>query len=238
MDASPIPTTYENFDQPGEQIRISKSTRILDVFVAALSLLVLSPLIALILISTKLLSRGPVIFKQQRIGFRGKPFMCFKFRTMKMETTPLLHQAHTTQLMQSNAPLTKLDETSKASLITGAWILRASGLDELPQLINVLRGEMSIVGPRPCIQFEYDQHAPWQKRRFHTLPGITGLWQVSGKNMTTFEQMVRMDIHYAQRKSVGNNLKIMLMTIPIILIQLVEIGFGRRTRRKKTPSIS
>ena len=106
--------------------------------------------------------------------------------------------------------------------------LRASGLDELPQLINVLRGEMSLVGPRPCLPYEYDQYLPWQKDRFQTVPGLTGLWQVSGKNKTTFVEMVLLDIMYAKHKTLWWDLKIILMTVPALVIQMLETRQARK----------
>ena len=107
-------------------------------------------------------------------------------------------------------------------------LLRASGLDELPQLINVLRGEMSLVGPRPCLPYEYDQYLPWQKERFETVPGLTGLWQVSGKNKTTFVEMIQLDIKYAKNKNLWWDLKIILMTVPALAIQMLETRQARR----------
>jgi hypothetical protein len=106
--------------------------------------------------------------------------------------------------------------------------LRASGLDELPQLINVLRGEMSLVGPRPCLPYEYDKYLPWQKERFGTVPGLTGLWQVSGKNKTTFVEMIQLDIKYAKNKTLWWDLKIILMTIPALVIQMLETRQARK----------
>ena len=105
------------------------------------------------------------------------------------------------------------------------------GLDELPQLINVLRGEMSLVGPRPCLPYEYEKYLPWQKERFATVPGLTGLWQVSGKNKTTFVEMIQLDIKYAKNKTLWWDLKIILMTIPALIIQMLE------TRRSKKMSL-
>ena len=114
--------------------------------------------------------------------------------------------------------MTKLDAGDKR-LIPGGRILRCLGLDELPQLINVLRGEMSLVGPRPCLPYEYEHYQARHGRRFDTLPGLTGLWQVSGKNRTTFEQMINWDITYVETKSLTLDLMIMLKTVPAILVQ-------------------
>jgi hypothetical protein len=135
-----------------------------------------------------------------------------------------VHEAHVARLMESNGPMTKLDAHGDARLIPFGRLLRAAGLDELPQLINVLRGEMSLVGPRPCLPTEYDKHLPWQKDRFHTLPGLTGLWQVSGKNRTTFSEMIDLDLQYVQTRSLRLDLKILLKTIPLVLAEAQKNG--------------
>jgi lipopolysaccharide/colanic/teichoic acid biosynthesis glycosyltransferase len=125
--------------------------------------------------------------------------------------------------------MVKMDSRGDSRLIPGGWILRASGLDELPQVINVLRGEMSMVGPRPCLPYEYDRYLPWQRDRFAAVPGLTGLWQVSGKNRTTFEEMIRLDIEYARRQSWWLDLKIMLLTVPALLQQIGDTRRGRKS---------
>ncbi|HSU52909.1 MAG TPA: sugar transferase [Candidatus Dormibacteraeota bacterium] len=167
----------------------------------------------------KLGSPGPVLFKQKRVGYRGQYFTCFKFRTMKTNADTETHRKHTQELISSDTPMTKLDSKSDSRLVPFGTVLRATGLDELPQLLNVLKGEMSIVGPRPCIPYEYELYEPWQRRRFDATPGLTGLWQVSGKNRTTFNQMIRLDIEYSERASLGLDLKIILKTLPALWIQ-------------------
>ena len=179
-------------------------------------------------VMTKCVSPGPVFFRQERIGYRGRRFKIFKFRTMRVGADSSVHQNHLNDLIGTNAPMVKLDSSGDARLIPGAWLLRATGLDELPQLINVLRGEMSLVGPRPCIPNEFEHYSPWQRRRCDALPGLTGLWQVSGKNRTTFEQMIRLDIQYAREFSFWLDLKIIFLTAPCLLEQVRET---RRTRR-------
>src|SRR5687768_2940456 len=127
----------------------------------------------------------------------GRKFRIFKFRTMKVNAETQTHQNHLKDLISiSNVPMTKMDAQGDPRVIKFGGMLRSSGLDELPQLINVIRGEMSLVGPRPCTQYEYEQFQPWHKQRFRTLPGLTGLWQVSGKNRTTFNEMISLDIRY------------------------------------------
>jgi len=196
--------------------------RILDTL---LILLVLPFLIPLALFVTMLIrsgSRGPILFRQERVGYLGRRFRCFKFRTMFVDADTTTHQGHLHQLMNSNAPMMKMDSKGDPRIIPFGVLLRASGLDELPQLINVLRGEMSLVGPRPCLPYEYDNYLPWQKERFGTVPGLTGLWQVSGKNKTTFVEMIQLDVKYAKNKTLWWDLKIILMTVPALVIQMLE----------------
>jgi lipopolysaccharide/colanic/teichoic acid biosynthesis glycosyltransferase len=177
-----------------------------------------------------LYSRGPLLFTQERVGHKGRRFRIFKFRTMHVCAETASHQSHFAQLVRSNAPMQKLDGRGDSRVIPLGWIIRASGLDELPQIINVWRGEMSIVGPRPCIPYEYEQYSSEQRARFNSVPGLTGLWQVSGKNRTTFDEMVRLDIEYAARKSFWLDLRIIVMTPVALAVQMIDT---RRSRRAK-----
>jgi len=179
-------------------------------------------------------SPGPVLFRQRRVGYKGRQFTCYKFRTMHVDADSASHRDHACQLIKSEAPMTKLDARSDPRLIPLGAALRATGLDELPQLINVIRGEMSIVGPRPCIHYEYELYEPWQRQRFDAVPGLTGLWQVSGKNRTTFDQMIRFDIEYSERLSLWLDLKIILLTLPALCGQCADI---QAERRKQTESV-
>jgi lipopolysaccharide/colanic/teichoic acid biosynthesis glycosyltransferase len=180
-------------------------------------------------------SRGPVLFRQRRVGYQGNEFVCYKFRTMHVNAETESHKGHTTQLIKSGGVMTKLDTKKDPRLIPLGRILRASGLDELPQFINVVRGEMSIVGPRPCIPYEYELYEPWQRRRFESVPGLTGLWQVSGKNRTTFNQMIELDIAYAGRKSLWLDIKIILKTLPALWQQCQEARSLKQIK-EATPS--
>jgi lipopolysaccharide/colanic/teichoic acid biosynthesis glycosyltransferase len=175
-------------------------------------------------------SRGPVLFRQRRVGYQGREFTCYKFRTMQVNADSKSHQEHFRQLMGAEVPMTKLDARSDPRLIPLGARLRASGLDELPQLINVVRGEMSLVGPRPCIPYEYEHYQPWQRRRVDAVPGLTGLWQVSGKNRTTFNEMIRLDIEYSERLSLWLDLKIILKTLPALWQQCRESRALKRTQ--------
>lgn len=196
--------------------------RTLDITLILLTLPLTIPLAILIALVIRAVSDGPILFRQERVGYRGRRFMCFKFRTMFVDASADVHQGHLHQLMNSNKPMMKMDSKGDPRIIPFGVVLRASGLDELPQLINVLRGDMSLVGPRPCLPYEYEKYLPWQKERFETLPGLTGLWQVSGKNRTTFVEMIQLDIKYAKNKTVWWDLKIMLMTPPALLFQMLE----------------
>lgn len=174
----------------------------------------------------KILSSGPVLFRQDRIGLGGRRFVCLKFRTMHTNANTVAHERHVAELMRSNRPMTKLDGHDPR-LIPLAWVLRSTGLDELPQLFNVLRGEMSLVGPRPCTPQEYKCYAKDQRARFGTLPGLTGLWQVSGKNRTTFDEMITLDILYLQTQCLSLDFGIMVHTPLVVLRQVVEATFVR-----------
>ena len=206
--------------------------RALDLVIITVLLPVIVPVMAMIALTIKIVSRGPVFFRQDRIGFLGKPFVCFKFRTMRFGASTAVHQGYFKQLMESEEPMTKMDTIGDPRLIPLGSVLRAGGLDELPQLLNILRGEMSVVGPRPCTPFEYSNYHSWQKQRFKTLPGLTGLWQVSGKNKTTFNEMIQLDIGYVKRKSLWLDIFIILKTVPVVLLQVKEI-VQRRMKRPK-----
>ena len=212
-----------------DSVRIPFWKRFLDVTLIVLALPVLIPFMFLIALVVRIGSAGPVLFKQERLGFRGRRFICFKFRTMLVGADTTVHLRHWNQLVGSNLPMVKMDSHGDPRLIPGGWWLRASGLDELPQIINVLRGEMSLVGPRPCLPYEYDRYLPWQKERFNTLPGLTGYWQVSGKNKTTLNDMMHLDIHYTRNKTLWFDLEIMLMTLPTLIAQISDTRGGRKS---------
>jgi lipopolysaccharide/colanic/teichoic acid biosynthesis glycosyltransferase len=172
----------------------------------------------------RLCSPGPVLFRQERIGLRGTPFVCLKFRTMHVQADTQSHQAYLEKLISSPAPMKKLDAEGDKRIFAFGRLLRASGLDELPQLINVLRGEMSLVGPRPCIRYEYERFKPEHMERFNTVPGLTGLWQVSGKNKTTFQEMIDLDIAYSRHLSFTRDVRILCRTFPVVFEQTFELA--------------
>jgi lipopolysaccharide/colanic/teichoic acid biosynthesis glycosyltransferase len=168
-------------------------------------------------------SPGPIFFRQERVGHMGRRFRLYKFRTMHVGVDTSKHQAYFTNLMNTNAPMQKLDAKGDPRLIPMGWLLRASGLDELPQIINVWKGEMSVIGPRPCIPYEYENYSDAQRARFHAQPGLTGLWQVSGKNRTSFDRMIQLDIQYATERSLLMDAKILLLTFPAVLSQIYDM---------------
>ncbi len=222
--------TFNAMSSSRDSLPVWKRTIDLACCVLALPLLAICTL-ALALV-TRCVSPGPVFFKQERVGHRGRRFMIYKFRTMKLGADTAGHQTYLKELIGSNAPMVKLDARGDSRLLPGAWLLRASGLDELPQLINVMRGEMSLVGPRPCIPSEFDHYLPWQLKRCDAMPGLTGLWQVSGKNRTTFEQMIRFDIQYARELTLWLDLKIIFMTVPSLLTQIRDTRLARKVPAK------
>jgi exopolysaccharide production protein ExoY len=210
--------------------------RVVDISCSLIAIPSLLPLMLLIAIFVKISSKGPVLFRQERVGLCGKPFIMFKFRTMAAGTDTAVHEAHIARLIETNVPMTKLDAHGDVRLIPLGWLLRAAGLDELPQLFNVLRGEMSFVGPRPCLPSEYSRYLPWQKERLHTLPGLTGLWQVSGKNRTNFNEMIELDIKYIHSRSLLLDLGIMLKTIPTVLDEVKEVTARHAPASPRHPS--
>ncbi len=210
--------------------------RALDITLILLAFPLLLPLAVIIAGLIRAVSSGPVLFKQERVGYRGSRFMCFKFRTMVVNADAAVHEGHLNHLMSSNIPMVKMDTQGDPRVIPFGALLRSSGLDELPQLINVLRGEMSLVGPRPCLPYEYDRYLPWQKERFNTLPGLTGLWQVSGKNRTSFVEMIQLDIHYARNKTFWLDFKIILKTIPALIGQMRDIWKKQKSLSRPVPA--
>ena len=203
--------------------RQPKWERALDVLLSLIALVLVSPLVLIVALLIKLVSHGPIIFKQERIGFNGKPFLIYKFRTMEVSTDETVHKNHVKALIKQDLPMGKLDRTGDSRLIPFGRFLRASGIDELPQFLNVLKREMSLSGPRPCLKSEQQALTPEQHCRFEILPGLTGLWQVSGKNKVSFSEMVALDIKYANEKALCLYLAILLKTPFVILHQIADL---------------
>jgi lipopolysaccharide/colanic/teichoic acid biosynthesis glycosyltransferase len=202
----------------------SLARRCLDIFASLIGLILTFPIWILISVLIKLTSRGPVLFKQERLGQRGKEFTFLKFRTMYHNCDQTIHKRYVKVLIENKAEkyehngcgYYKLTQDPRVTAF--GRFLRITSLDELPQLINVLMGDMSLVGPRPPIGYEVENYQNWQLRRIlEVKPGITGLWQVDGRSTTTFDDMVRLDLKYVEKQSLMLNFVILLKTFKAVL---------------------
>ncbi|HLW00767.1 MAG TPA: sugar transferase [Ktedonobacterales bacterium] len=210
--------------------------RCLDFVLALMAIVILSPVFLVIALLVRFTSRGPAFYRQERVGYAGRPFVMFKFRSMYIESDENLHRLAYEQFLRGERASGKVD----GELLTAAHpskgaakakrqpsgdprvtrvgnVLRRTSLDELPQLFNVLRGDMSLVGPRPPIPYEVGLYEPRHLGRLDTLPGITGFWQVSGRGRVTFGRMIDMDLEYIQKQSFWYDVKWLLLTIPAVL---------------------
>ncbi len=187
--------------------------RLFDVAASAFALWILSPLVLLTALLIKLTSRGPIFFKQERVGMHGRPFYMLKFRSMVVNAEEL--KLKLLAQNEADGPVFKIQKDPRITPI-GRFIRKFS-IDELPQLINVLRGEMSIVGPRPPIPAEVAQYEPWQRRRLSVRPGLTCLWQVSGRNKVGFQDWMYLDMQYIDHWSLGQDFNLILKTVPVVL---------------------
>jgi lipopolysaccharide/colanic/teichoic acid biosynthesis glycosyltransferase len=201
---------------------VDLACRALDVVVAAILLAVLLPLMLIIALAIRIDSGAPVLFRQRRLGRSLAPFTVQKFRTMKVGVGHDVHREFVQKLIAGDEPPAvqgrprfKLSSDDRVTRV-GA-ILRRSSLDELPQLWNVLRGEMSLVGPRPPIPYEVEHYPSHWFARFAVKPGVTGLWQVSGRSELTLEEMIKLDVEYVERRSLWLNVWILLRTVPAVL---------------------
>jgi exopolysaccharide biosynthesis polyprenyl glycosylphosphotransferase len=207
---------------------LSSSARLLkrtsDIIIASLALILAAPLWLLIALLIKLSSRGPIFYAQERVGMDGRMFLCYKFRTMQLGADSKLHREYQKQFIAGNAaanlgdgerPVYKFQSDARVTQV-GRWLRRTS-LDEVPQLLNVLRGEMSVVGPRPPIPYEVEHYEMWHRKRLDMKPGLTGLWQVSGRNRMPFEEMVKLDLFYIENWSLLLDLKIIIRTVFVII---------------------
>ncbi len=206
----------------GGQCRLKRT---LDLLLAGLALLLVSPLFLLFAIIIKRSSPGPVFFVQERLGRDGRPFKFYKFRSMVHNSDDTIHRQFAAMFIAgdesgcaaSNAgeKVFKLKRDPRITPI-GAFLRRTS-LDELPQLINIVKGEMSLVGPRPPIAYEIENYQPWHMERLKAVPGLTGLWQISGRSSVSFDDMVRLDIRYINEWSFRRDLAIIAKTVPVVL---------------------
>ncbi len=204
---------------------LARLKRLADVLCAGAMLLAAGPLMLVIALIIKRTSPGPVLFVQERLGRDGRPFPFFKFRSMVHNSDDAIHRQFAAMFINGDADgcresnngdeAFKLKADPRVTRI-GAWLRRTS-LDELPQLFNILRGEMSLVGPRPPIAYEIENYQPWHMERLKAVPGLTGLWQVSGRSQVSFDDMVRLDVRYINTWSLWQDLAIMLKTIPVVL---------------------
>ena len=200
----------------------SRLKRAIDVVGATLFLALSAPLLALLALAVRLDSAGPVLLRQERCGYRGRSFTCLKFRTMRPDSDDGPHRQYvvgllTTRPDQANGDgVFKLVDDDRVTRV-GHWLRRTS-LDELPQLWNVLRGDMSLVGPRPPLPYEVEVYSERQRERLRCLPGLTGLWQVSGRNQISYRDMVEIDLRYIREWSIGLDLRILARTVPVVLL--------------------
>ena len=213
---------YPDLNRKGSRKRLPLVVkRAIDIVGSGLLLFTLSPFLAMIVALIKLTSKGPVIYKQERLGQFGARFTCLKFRTMYANNDPKIHEEYVQQFIAgkggldnsngSDKPVYKLVKDPRVTLI--GRFLRKTSMDELPQFWNVFRGDMSLVGPRPPVAYEFEVYDIWHRRRvLEVKPGVTGLWQVSGRNRTRFDEMVRLDLRYCQTWSLWLDLKILLAT--------------------------
>jgi lipopolysaccharide/colanic/teichoic acid biosynthesis glycosyltransferase len=197
--------------------------RIFDVTLAGALILLLGPLLIAVALAVRIDSRGPAFFRQRRVGYREREFTLYKFRSMRVDADPRGHKEYVTALIKGedsnpNGGRENLYKLAVDNRITpvGRWIRRWS-LDELPQLFNVVKGDMTLVGPRPAIPYEVAEYPAWYRQRFSVKPGLTGYWQVSGRSERTYEEMVRLDIEYAKRRTLGLDLSILLKTPWVVL---------------------
>jgi lipopolysaccharide/colanic/teichoic acid biosynthesis glycosyltransferase len=197
--------------------------RVLDVAGAAVLLILLSPLLAAIMVAIRFDSPGRAVFRQRRVGRGMHQFTVNKFRSMHSSAPSDAHRAYVLKLITGEHETVACDEglyklTGDRRVTRVGRLLRRSSLDELPQLWNVLRGEMSLVGPRPSIPYEVERYPEDWYIRFSVRPGITGLWQVSGRSQLTWEQMIELDLEYVHRRSFWFNVWILLRTVPVVLL--------------------
>jgi exopolysaccharide biosynthesis polyprenyl glycosylphosphotransferase len=194
--------------------------RFFDVVISVFALILLSPVILFIVVAIKLSSPGKILFKQARIGKNGKEFQFYKFRSMRESTAGDKEEERVKQMIEFMKDDfadsgTKIINNSRITWI--GKIIRKTSLDELPQLLNVLKGEMSLVGPRPCLPYEYENYDEWQKRRVEVIPGCTGVWQVWGRSSVSFKESVVLDLYYINNMSPWFDFQILLQTVPAIL---------------------
>ncbi len=192
--------------------------RIIDLVGASILLVILAPLLAAVALAVRLTSPGPVIFRQERLGLHRRPFVVYKFRSMAADANPEAHRRFLFEQARGECDGVAHFKVIDDGRVTPVGrVIRRLSIDELPQLVNVLKGEMSLVGPRPDLAYSLDIYQPHHFRRFDVLPGLTGMWQVSGRSELSFLQMLDLDAQYAETWSLGLDLAILARTIPELL---------------------
>ncbi len=219
--ATEAPATAAELTRPAGARPVSQrlAKRALDLVCATVLLAALVPLLLVVAVLIKLSSPGPILFAQRRIGKDGQPFTMYKFRTMMADNDASIHQAYTRALIKGAAPthggVFKLRRDPRVTEV--GRILRATSLDEIPQLVNVLQGDMSLVGPRPPLSYEVELYGPRERGRLAVTPGLTGLWQVSGRSALNFQQMIDLDLAYIEHWSIWLDLRILFRTPFVVL---------------------
>jgi lipopolysaccharide/colanic/teichoic acid biosynthesis glycosyltransferase len=208
---------------PQEGWRLT-AKRGLDILAVAAGGVLLLPVFVTVALATKFSSPGPILYKQQRVGRQGREFTLYKFRSMVAGNDDGAHRRYVEAMITGRGPAAVDRNGNKVyKLVDDPRItplgrfLRRTSLDELPQLWNVLRGDMSLVGPRPCLPYEWELYQEWQRRRLDVLPGITGLWQVTGRSQVSFEEMVLLDLHYIANWSLGLDIALLAKTVPVVV---------------------
>jgi lipopolysaccharide/colanic/teichoic acid biosynthesis glycosyltransferase len=200
-------------DRPGRSTFYEVCKRCLDVLLALLGLVLLIPIFPLIALMIKLDTPGPVLYKQDRVGKGGRLFKFYKFRSMHDRADERV--AELEAMNEQSGPVFKIRSDPRVTCVGG--FLRRSSLDEIPQILNVLKGDMSVVGPRPPLPKEVERYLPWQRRRLDVKPGITCLWQVSGRSQISFDEWMRLDLEYLRTRSLRTDILIVLKTIPAVI---------------------
>jgi exopolysaccharide biosynthesis polyprenyl glycosylphosphotransferase len=204
----------QEFPLPVTPVRYAAAKRVMDVIISLAAIMILSPLLLLIALLVKLTSEGPVIFRQQRSGLGGQEFTCLKFRSMCMDAEQ--KRAEIAHLNEASGPVFKIRNDPRITPV--GRVIRKLSLDELPQLFNVLRGDMSIVGPRPPLPSEVAEYSERAQRRLSVKPGITCLWQISGRSDVSFDRWVELDLEYIDTMSFWNDVAIFFRTFPAVLL--------------------
>jgi exopolysaccharide biosynthesis polyprenyl glycosylphosphotransferase len=226
--SEPLVLPHHEFFVPVDARRLTGVSGIVkrgfDIVVASLMAVVLLPLYLVIAFLVKSSSPGPVLFVQERLGRHGRPFKFYKFRSMRHDADDSIHRQFAAMFINGDddgcharnggKAVYKLEQDPRVTGI-GRWLRRTS-LDELPQLLNIIKGDMSLVGPRPPISYEIENYQPWHLERLKVIPGLTGLWQVSGRSQVSFDEMVHLDLHYINHWSLLLDLKIILRTVPVV----------------------